>query len=166
MQISVKIKMTEDYYKEFYSEWLKFRSYRKWQPLIAILLIMFSAFVFIFFNSNAFFISLLFTGFGIYELFEYYYTRKKWLNERLASNITNKEISMVFEDDVIRSNGPFTNTELKWNGITKAIETKKGLFLIPENGISIYLQKLSFDSEGQIKLIVDKVNSYKKNESL
>ena len=153
--------MTGDYYKEFYSEWLKFRSYRRWQPLIAILLIMFSAFVFIFFNSNALFISLLFTGFGIYELFEYYYTRKKWLNERLASNITNKEISMIFEDDVIKSKGPFTNTELKWNGIVKTIETKNGLFLIPENGISIYLQKSSFDSENQIKLIVDKVNSYK-----
>ena len=153
--------MTGDYYKEFYSEWLKFRSYRGWQPLIAILLIMFSAFVFIFFNSNALFISLLFTGFGIYELFEYYYTRKKWLNERLASNITNKEISMIFEDDVIKSKGPFTNTELKWNGIVKTIETKNGLFLIPENGISIYLQKSSFDSENQIKLIVDKVNSYK-----
>ena len=153
--------MTEEYYKEFYREWLKFRSYRKWQPLIAILLILFSAFIFISFNSNAFFISLLFTGFGVYELFEYYHTRKKWLNERLESNITNKEIVMVFEDDIIKSNGPFSNTELKWNGITKAIETKKGLFLVPENGISIYLQKSSFDSEDEIKLIIDKVNSYK-----
>ena len=68
---------------------------------------------------------------------------------------------MIFEDDVIKSKGPFTNTELKWNGIVKTIETKNGLFLIPENGISIYLQKSSFDSENQIKLIVDKVNSYK-----
>lgn len=161
MNINIKIKMTEEYYKEFYREWLKFRSYRKWQPLIAILLILFSAFIFISFNSNAFFISLLFTGFGAYELFEYYHTRKKWLNERLASNITNKEIVMVFEDDIIKSNGPFSNTELKWNGITKAIETKKRLFLVPENGISIYLQKSSFDSEDQIKLIIDKVNSTK-----
>lgn len=153
--------MSEKYYKEFYGEWLKFRSYRKWQPLIAILLIMFSVFIFISFNSNAFFISLLFTGFGVYELFEYFNTRKKWLNERLASNITNKEIIIVFEDDIIKSKGPFSNTELKWNGIAKAIETNKGLFLIPENGISIYLQKSAFDLEDQIKLIIDKVNSYK-----
>jgi len=161
MNITVKIKMTKEYYKELYDEWLKFRSFKKWQPLISVLLIIFGIIIFVLFNSSASFIPLFFVSFGIYEFFEYYYARNKWLKDRIASNITNNENTLIFEDDLIKSNGPFSNAEIKWNGITNTIETKKELFLIPENGISIYLQKSSFDSENQIKLIIDKVNSYK-----
>jgi len=160
VNISLKVRISEEYYKEFYSEWLKFRSYKKWQPHVAILLLIFGIVLFIVFRNN-FFIPILFILFGIYEFFEFYYSRNKWLKERLSSNITNKEIMIIFEDNIIKSNGPFSNNELKWNGISKAIETEKGLFLIPENGVSIYLQKSSFDSIDQVQSIITKVQNSK-----
>lgn len=41
----------------------------------------------------------------------------------------------------------------KWDFFNQAIETEKDLFLIPENGISIYLQKKSFENQSDIKKI-------------
>lgn len=69
---------------------------------------------------------------------------------------------MIFEEDKIHSNGPFTITKSNWDFITDAVETEKGLFLIPENGISIYLQKESFENDSQLKQIANKIKANKR----
>ena len=71
--------------------------------------------------------------------------------------MTNTEVTMIFEDDKVQTIGPFTEVNGKWEFFSDAVETEKGLILIPENGISIYLQKKSFDKQADITTIIRKI---------
>ena len=68
-------------------------------------------------------------------------------------------VKFVFEEDQFQMLGPNTETIGSWNYFIDAIETEKGLFLLPaSNGISIYIQKISFENRSDITLIVNRIN--------
>ncbi|MGK0389826.1 MAG: hypothetical protein ACI94Y_002571 [Maribacter sp.] len=79
------------------------------------------------------------------------------MDSRLNSKVNNKSLTIIFKEDHVLLNGLFTETKGGWEYFTKIIETKKGLFLIPGNGISIYLQKKSFDSQLDVQQIINKI---------
>jgi hypothetical protein len=112
----------------------------------------------IYFVDNSLkFISVGLFIFGILMIYEFYSTKRKWLKDRMKSKMKDKEVTMIFEDDKIQSIGPFTEMNAKWSFFSDAIETNKGLIIIPENGISVYLQKKSFLNESDIKEILRKI---------
>jgi len=161
MEIKVVQKIDENYYKEFYSEWLKFRSIlKKWEDKIGMLSILIALLIYLF-DKELMPISIGILAFGLFMIYEFYSSKNKWMKNRLDSKINNESFSMIFQESEIQSNGPFTEMKGKWNFFNQAIETEKGIFLIPENGISIYLQKKSFKNQSDIKTIIEKIkNSY------
>jgi len=104
-------------------------------------------------------ISIGILAFGLFMIYEFYSSKKKWMKNRLDSKVNNESVTMIFEDNQIQSNGPFTEMKGKWSFFNQAIETEKGIFLIPENGISIYLQKKSFKNQSDIKTIIKKIEN-------
>ena len=158
MEIKVVQKIDKDYYQEFYSEWLNFRSvFKKWEDKIGMLSISIAILIYLF-NKDFLFITIGFLVFGFLMIYEFYSSKKKWMKSRLESKVNNESVTMIFEDNQIQSNGPFTEMKSKWDFFNQVIETKKGIFLIPENGISIYLQKKSFENQTDIKRIIEKIN--------
>ena len=165
MNTEIRLNTSKEYYQEFYSESLK-RTKRKWEPLLATCLIVFGGVLYLINTSeNLKFIPVLFVFAGIYELLKFYYSKRKWLKDRLQNGIINKEVVLVFQDECIRYEGPFSKGDLKWQGIQKTALTDKGLFLIPENGFSIYIPKKLFRDATEIKEIVQKVNEIHQNSS-
>ena len=159
MRIEVTQEMNKNYYEESYSEWLNFRSkYRKWEHIIGFTSIGTGFLIFIIDNSLKL-VSIVFLLFGLLRIYDFYSTRKKWLNDRFKSKMNGQKVKMVFEEDGIQSYGPFTDMNGKWNFFNDAIETEKGLFLIPENGISIYIQKKSFENPSNVKDIIRKIKN-------
>lgn len=157
MKIKVIQKIDKKYYLEFYSEWLEFRSvFRKWEDKIGILGVLIAILIY-FFDAELKFFSIGFLVFGILMIYEFYSSKKKWMRSRLESNVTNESITMIFEDNEIQSNGPFVEMKGKWNFFKQAIKTEKGIFLIPENGISIYIQKKAFENQSDIERIIKKI---------
>ena len=149
--------MDELYYEEYYTEWLSYRSvFKKWEDKIGITSILLAAILFLLVNT-ALFVSIGLFVFGTLMLTDYYRSKRKWMKDRLNGNMLNQQVTIIFEERQIRSKGPFTEMTGKWDFIQQAIETKKGLFLIPENGISIYLQKTSFDHPSDINTLIKKV---------
>ena len=158
MEIKVVQKIDKNYYQEFYTEWLEFRSvFKKWEDKIGILCIVIGIMNYIF-SHELFYFAFAFLFFGLFMIYEFYASKKKWMKSRLESNVNNKSFTMIFDDYFVRSNGPFTEVKSKWDYFQKGIETPKGIFLIPENGISIYLQKKSFENQTHIRKIIEKVN--------
>lgn len=157
MNIEIIQKTNKKYYIEYYSEWLKYRSkYKKWEHIVGFLSVTLSLLVYIL-DNGLYYISFGLLLFGILKIFDFYNSKRKWLNDRMSSKMNNEEVRMIFDDTKIQSFGPFTEMNGKWNFFTDAIETDKGLILIPENGISIYLQKKVFHGESDIKDIIRKV---------
>ena len=92
---------------------------------------------------------VLFGALGIYEFIKVHTSRRKWINDRVKSGVTGQELQLQFTDDVIIHSGPFSNGQVKWNGLKSIATTEKGIILRLENGIAIYLRKTEFENEDQ-----------------
>lgn len=159
MKIRVVQKMDEAYFREFYAEWLKFRSVlKKWENKIGFLSMTIALLVY-FFDKSLWYISFGFFVFGLLMVYEFYSSKQKWMKARLGSKMTDQSMTMIFEEHQVQSLGPFTEVNGKWDFFKQVIKTEKGLFLIPENGISIYLQKTSFDNPLDIEKIIQKIEA-------
>ena len=157
MKIEIHQKYNTAYYEEFYGEWLTHRSkFRKWEDKIGYVSIGIGLLLFLF-DINLKIISIGFILFGAMMIFEFHSSKNKWIKSRLQSKMNNESATLIFEEDKIQSIGPFTKLSSKWDFFNDAVETEKGLFLIPENGISIYLQKVSFENKEDLKRIIEKI---------
>ncbi|WP_162051438.1 hypothetical protein [Pontibacter pamirensis] len=157
MRIKVTQELNKEYYNEYYSEWLEFRSkFKKWENLIGFTSIIASLIIY-FVDKSLTFISVGLLVFGTLMVYDFYSSKSKWLKGRLNSKMADTEVTLIFEEDKIQTIGPFTETNGKWSFFSDAVETEKGLILIPENGISIYLQKKSFEEKADVVAIVRKI---------
>jgi len=165
MEIKVNQNLDEDYYEECYSEWLKFRSvYKKWENKIG-LFSLFAALIIYLIDKELIYISVGLIVLGIGTIYEFYSSKRKWMKDRLDSKVNNNSVTMVFEDNQIQSIGPFTDVKGTWDFYKDVIETEKGIFLIPENGVMIYLQRKSFDNQDDVKSVLKKIKKTDENDA-
>ncbi|MDD5070898.1 MAG: YcxB family protein [Candidatus Omnitrophica bacterium] len=81
--------------------------------------------------------------------------RYKWLQARLKNKSTNSEVEISFTEEGIETKGVFSAGRLSWQGIEKCVETSKGLFIYPQQGIHIYIPKKAVTPEQEINSIVE-----------
>jgi hypothetical protein len=164
MNITVKYTATEAYFREFYTQWLERSKWKKWEPLLSALLMVLGV-VYYFLNKtpHLWFVPLFVSLVGAFELLKYYYQKRQWLAARKASKLFNQEMELIFTEDQITHQGPFSEGSFRWKGLDAVRLTSGGLFLIPENGVSIYLPAVAFPSLETMKLIQEKHASIKTN---
>jgi len=158
MNFTLTLKPDETYYKEAYAEIISTFKYKKYEPIFATIMILLGLGLY-YFDTNAKLglFPVFFSAVGVYELYKsIYYEKKKWLNARLDSRIAGQDIELEFSDNAIKQNGPFTNGEMKWEGLKAIVKTKNGILLKPENGISIYLPDTVFTNRAHIDFILSK----------
>jgi hypothetical protein len=157
MDFKINFRPDQDYYKEAYSEIVKTNWMKRFEPVFATVMILFSIGLWYFDrNGKLGLFPILFGVLGLFELVKVYTSRAKWINERVKSGITGQEIQLQFTDDLIIHSGPFSNGTIKWSGLKSIGQTEKGLILKPETGVVIYLSKAKFESKDQIEFITSK----------
>ncbi|MDP8100779.1 YcxB family protein [Phocoenobacter atlanticus] len=65
----------------------------------------------------------------------------------------------MFSDEGIETCSEFGNAKMNWDFISTFVMTEEGLIFVPENGISIYLQKSCFENQEDLDLIVQRINN-------
>ncbi|GAA4303127.1 hypothetical protein [Nibribacter koreensis] len=157
MKIQVSQDINKEYYNEYYSEWLKFRSkFKKWENIIGFISLTASLVIYLF-DDSLIFISVGLFVFGSLMVYEYYSSKSKWLKGRLNSKMIDTKVTLIFEEERIQTFGPFTEMNGKWDFFSDAVKTDKGLILVPENGISIYLQNKAFANPSDIEAVFDRI---------
>ncbi|MGK0389827.1 MAG: hypothetical protein ACI94Y_002572 [Maribacter sp.] len=80
MEIKVIQEIDENYYQEFYSEWLLFRNrFKKWEDKIGVLSLMIAIGIFVL-NDSLSFISIGLLVFGTLMIYEFYASKKNgWI---------------------------------------------------------------------------------------
>lgn len=160
MNFCLILKPDQAYYKEAYSEIISTLKLKKYEPIFAIIMILFGLGLKYFDSKEKLGIfPFFFSAVGAYELYKFYYEKKKWLKDRLDTRVTGQAIELEFSDNVIKHNGPFSNGEVKWDGLKNIIETPNGILLKPEAGVSIYLPNSAFTNQKQIDFILSKKKS-------
>ncbi|MFZ1633662.1 MAG: hypothetical protein WAT43_07290 [Chitinophagales bacterium] len=157
MIFTITIIPDEPYYKEAYDELVSTLKLKKYEPYFAIIMILFGIGLYFFDTDKVLGIfPIIFSLIGVYELYKVYNEKNKWMKARLASNVTGQKIEMEFSDSNISHKGPFSNGEIKWEGIISIHKTKKGIILKPDNGISMYLPDMLFSDKNEIEFILSK----------
>ena len=158
MKIEVAFILSKAYYQEVYEEWLRFRSKgKRWQLQVGLLLFGVAFLLAMMCGprlADLWLIPFCFVLAGVYEIGSFFYTRRHWLQSRQESRLVNQQVILTFEPQAITHNGPFAQGQLLWTGIREVKETARGLFLIPESGISIYLPKTAFLSPEQFQTLL------------
>ena len=147
----------EQYYKEAYSEIVSTLKFKKYEPFLATIMVIFGIALY-FYDTNRILgvFPFVFSLLGIYEYYKLFNEKNKWTKDRLDSKVAGQIIELEFSDSTIIHKGPFSNGELKWEGIKNIFKTQKGLIIKPENGISIYLPDRLFTDKKHIEFILTK----------
>jgi len=156
MNFEINFKPSMDYFEESYSEIIKSNWVKRFEPLFAIVMVLFSIGLWYYDRTGVLGLFPIFFGaLGVFELVKVYHSRRKWLRDRAQSGVIGQDIRFQFTDDLIIHNGPFSNGNIKWTGIKSITETKKGVLVRPDTGVALYLPKSMFASE-QIDFILSK----------
>lgn len=161
MDVTVIQKINKEYYREYYLEWLRFQSkYRKWEHVIGFASLLIAVIVYLV-NHSFFYIALGLLFFGITMIYQFYSSKQKWLNIRQKNKANNSQIKFVFKNDQVEIYGALSESVAHYSAFDAALETEKGLMLIPQNGISFYLQKKIFNNVQDIETIIKKIEEQK-----
>jgi hypothetical protein len=156
MNFKLTLNPDKTYYKEAYKEMISSLKLKKYEPIFATLIVVLGLFLYFYDSDETLGIfPFAFIGLGIYEFYKSWHEKRKWLKDRLESRVLGHVLMLEFNEDIIKHSGPFSNGEIKWNGLKDIIKTKNGMLLKPESGISIYLPNRLF-TEGQIEFIMSK----------
>lgn len=157
MKIEIEQKMSEDYFRELYDEMVNYRlKYRKWQIPISVLLILL-AIPICFVDEKSYFFSVGILVFALMLAIDYFSEKRKWLKNRLASKMNGEMSILSFNEDGFFSKSLYSTSNGSWNSFTETVETPKGIFLVVDKGMSIYLQKENFKNIAEIEFIRQKV---------
>jgi hypothetical protein len=158
MRIEVTFILSKAYYQEVYKEWLRFRSKgKRWQWQVGVFLLGIAFLLALLCGprlADLWLIPCCFVLAGVHEIGSFFYTRRQWLQSRQASKLVNQRVTLVFDSQAITHHGPFAQGQLLWAGIREVKETARGLFLVPESSISIYIPKTAFRSLEQFQTLL------------
>ncbi|MEL6673272.1 MAG: hypothetical protein AAFR61_13805 [Bacteroidota bacterium] len=138
---------SEEYFQEHFDQWVRYRSQnRKWQRLLGGVVLACGLLAYGLYPSEALLtLSLAVIGLGI--IIDFYWVKQKWLKARRESRMFNKTIQLKADEAGMEMNSPFSETKVGWDYFSGMVETPAGVFLIPEKGQNIYLQRANLPGE-------------------
>lgn len=164
MNIIINQYRNRDYFLELHDEYHKRKGKFKFfiSRIIGILNLLTGLLIYLAFPNNIF--SFIVIPIGIFQLVEFYLTRKKFVSR--YKNV-EKDWTIILNNDSITLKSHSSESIRKWDYYIEIIETDKGIFLIPEEittyNDSLYIQKSSLDSKNVELQIIKMIN---RNRSL
>ena len=158
MDFAVEIVPNEAYYQDYYREWASQKWLRRNETYLGIGMMLFWAGLRYIDGGNLLgAVPYFFMAVGLYEAIKPFYAKRRWLKERKKSRINGQPITAHFSDNGIAMTGPFSSGETKWAGIRAIRQTAHGLFIVPENGVSIFLPATAFPSAEQMQAVLSQL---------
>ncbi|WP_372883178.1 YcxB family protein [Psychromonas sp.] len=81
------------------------------------------------------------------EYFSFRYRRAWWLMRQMWSRNSHNTITLTINDQGVKTESLYNNSELLWAEIKGMVETPKGIMLLLKNGNKNYLSKASLDEK-------------------
>lgn len=155
MSFKLTLIPNDNYYREAFQEILSLKKLKKWEPLIASLLIM-SGFILLYIDNFSTFrlTILLLIGIGTFELIKFYFEKHKWIESQKKKQVIGQVIELEFNQSTLKHSGPFSKGETKWEGFKDINKTNHGIVLKLDSEISLYLPDDIFSSQDQIDYVL------------
>ncbi len=154
MQATAHLVYDRQYYETNYRDWLVHRS--KWQrraTSMAITLILFGIGMTILFRQQ-WLVGIVFSSLGFYELFRAVTHKSRWVNARLKAIGGEKTIDIEFDENEMKTTSSMGYSRVKMDAFDEIITATNGIFLIPENGVSIYVPHSTVDPQDEWQRLI------------
>lgn len=157
MEITATWKSDKEYLQTFWKDWIKHRSkMRKWIIHIGIALILLGGILLAnniqtegLLKSKFLFLVILGAGIIVWHFWE----KSKWFGVLRAAPSYGKENILRFTEKGIFYSIPTSKGEMAWEAIGDIVIASQGLFLIVQQGLSIYIPRSAVRSSTEFDLI-------------
>jgi hypothetical protein len=165
MQATARYPLTDAYFREDYEQWIRYVArWRPWQPYVGCCFLVIGGLSAVLGFPIAAALGLVV---GIVEFAEMMIHKSRWLAARLRGCRAGREVQLVFTNESIAEQGSFSSGNLEWAGIERVRETPKGLFLIPQDGMHVYIPDYALEPASAKQDIIARItaqNSTRTNE--
>jgi len=139
-----KLAFNEEYYAQYYSDWMRTRSsFRKFAVPLGFLIVVVGFVLLTQFEGHRY-LGIVVIGFGIFLLVDALTYRSRWIKERLGAG-GSKVGQFEFHDDRIHIQSDSSEGHFLLSGFVESTPSDHGIFLIPQKGISFYIPWESID---------------------
>lgn len=159
MEIHANYKLTKEYYKSCWKDWVKYLSiWRVWLRRIGAVVILYSIFLYFIEKSKpepSYIFSFYIFCCGVYFIILHFLSKFFWLRRLFKAKDTNKEIRIVFTPAKVETIGPYSEGKIDWEGFQKLVPAKNGLFFVMHRGFYIYVPYQAIEEENGKNAIID-----------
>jgi YcxB-like protein len=146
VNVVATLTIDREYYDTFYTNWLSYRSrWRRHAPVAAITLAIIPMAIMLLFPGH-WLIAAGFLGLALANAIDVATHRMRWLKKRMKNVSPGKTAEVVFDDDGIHISTSHSDGNMKYAAFVDATLTPNGIFLVPENELSIFMPRTAFSS--------------------
>ncbi len=147
------------YFELQYDEWLHYRArFKRYEIWFAVTLTLSGMTMAIAFR-NQWLVGALFASAGVYEFLMAATSRRRWVNERVATVRHDKTVDLQFDADSLISTSANGSATMRFSGFTGFAAASKGFFLIPDTGVSIYVPRATIDPSDSYSTLLELLGS-------
>ena len=152
MIASSRLAFNEEYYAQYYSDWVRTRSrFRKFAVPLGVLLVVVGFVLLTQFEGHRY-LGIAVIGFGIFHLIDALTYRSRWIKKRLAAG-GSKAGQFEFHDDRIHIHSDSSEGHFLLSGFVEFTPSDHGIFLIPQKGLSFYIPWQSIEPPEALPLV-------------
>lgn len=159
MEITAKWNHNPEYFEQYWKDWVKYRSKGRKHVLVfslaliaAGVMIYLGAFPQTVFGQDRGIIIVLI---GVSLALWHFGDKRKWIRSMPQDSRPDNEIVMVFSQNGIKTKSDISSGEASWDVVKELVPAQKGLFLVLQKGISIYLPGQSLTENNDISKIIE-----------
>lgn len=146
MNVVATFIIDREYYDTFYTNWLAYRSrWRRQAPAAAITLATIPMAIMLLFPGH-WLVVVGFLGLALANAIDIATYRMRWLKKRMEHISPGKTAEVVFDDNGIHLSTSHNDGNMKYAAFVDATLTPNGIFLVPDNGLSIFMPRAAFSS--------------------
>jgi hypothetical protein len=161
MNSTLIVVMDKAYFEESYDQSFLYRMrYRKYNPLVGSLFLLASVFLFYRYvalgTDASLYMGIIALLYSAWTFTDNKRAKAKWLRELALVIERQNTLQITFSEAGIDSKTLFAESTIKWSAFAIVQETAKGIFLVPQKGISIYLPKTAFENQQTIQQVLQR----------
>ena len=138
MIASSKFEFNEEYYAQYYSDWMRTRSrFRKFAVPLGVLIVVVGFVLLTQFEGHRY-LGAAVIGFGIFHMIDALTYRARWIKKRLGAG-GSKSGQFEFHDDRIHIYSDSSEGHFLLSGFVETTPSDHGIFLIPQKELSFYI---------------------------
>lgn len=147
MEYTIEFTFNKEYLLESHDELVNAKKGRKFQLVASCLFVVIGVLLLLFKMLDFQFWAFLFIFWGLVNPFLATIQKPFWVRKCMSSPQFNKDISVTFTEEGLKTVGAFSNADIQWGGLYEIVHTAKGVIIRYQKQVNLYISKSTLSEE-------------------